>query len=104
MKWHRRRSDDPAIEKAVSVLLTQIAQLNNKADIIMATQAEHAAELQAISAQVAKIGSESAATLEAVAALEAALANAGNTSPEVDAAMAALRAQVQIVDDLVPDA
>lgn len=70
----------------------------------MSTQAELASSLTAISEQVAKIGVESGKTLEKVTALEDALRNAGNTTPEVDAALAALKAQVQIVDDLVPDA
>ena len=70
----------------------------------MATQAELAASLAVVSAQVTKIGVETSATLAKVAELEAALANAGNTSPEVDAALEALKAQVQVVDDLVVDA
>ena len=76
----------------------------NKVDKLMATQAELAASLDLVSAQVTKIAAESSATLAKVADLEAALAAAGNTSPEVDAALAALKAQVQVVDDLVPDA
>ena len=76
----------------------------NKVDKLMATQAELAASLDLVSVQINKIASESSATLAKVADLEAALAAAGNTSPAVDAALAALKAQVQIVDDLVPDA
>jgi len=71
---------------------------------IMADQAQLAADLTAISAQIAKIGTESTATLQKVSDLEAALAGAGGTTPEVDAALAALKAQVQVVDDLVADA
>ena len=37
--------------------------------------------------------------------LEAVIASMGtNVSPELEAAVAALKAQVQLVDDLVPDA
>lgn len=75
-----------------------------KLEQLMATQAELAASLAVVSAQVTKIGVETSATLAKVAELEAALANAGNTSPEVDAALEALKAQVQVVDDLVVDA
>ncbi len=71
---------------------------------IMATQAELAADLQAVTDQVTKIGTETTATLQKVTDLEAALAAGGGTTPEVDAAMAALKAQVKVVDDLVADA
>lgn len=74
-----------------------------KVNQFMATQAQLATELALVSAQVAKIGTETQATLQRVADLEAAIANAGNTTPEVDAALAALKAQVQVVDDLVAD-
>lgn len=70
---------------------------------LMATQAELAKALNDIGAQVAKIGTESTTTLQKVKDLEAALAAAGNTTPEVDAALAALKAQVQVVDDMVAD-
>lgn len=69
----------------------------------MATNAELQADLEAVTAQVAKIGTETSATLQKVTDLEAALAASGGTTPEVDAAMAALKAQVKLVDDLVPD-
>ena len=70
----------------------------------MATQAEHAQALKDVTAAIAKIGTESSKTLQKVTELEEALANQGNTSPEVDAAMQALKDQVTLVDDLVPDA
>lgn len=85
--------DDPAAQ----LILTTLEKL-------MASQAELAASLASVSAQVAKIGTETSGLLTKVADLEAALAAAGNTTPEVDAALAALRAQVQVVDDLVVDA
>ncbi len=85
--------DDPAAH----LILTKLEKL-------MASQAELAASLETVSAQVAKIGTETAGLLAKVTDLEAAIANAGNTTPEVDAALAALRAQVQVVDDLVVDA
>jgi phosphoribosylformimino-5-aminoimidazole carboxamide ribonucleotide (ProFAR) isomerase len=58
--------------------------------------------LEAATAQVAKIGVESGVTLAKVAELEAALAAAGNITPEVATAFEALKAQVQVVDDLIP--
>jgi uncharacterized protein YoxC len=73
-------------------------------EIIMTTQTELATSITALTEQVAKIANESTATLAKVNELEAAIANSGGVSPEVDAAFAALKAQVQIVDDLVPDA
>ena len=75
-----------------------------KLEQLMSTQAELAQSLADVSAQVAKIGDESKTTLARVAALEEAVAAAGGTTPEVDAALAALKAQVQLVDDLVADA
>jgi hypothetical protein len=63
--------------------------------------------LEAATAQVAKIGVESAASVQKVADLEVALAEAiaaGSVIPSsVTVAFEALKAQVQVVDDLVPD-
>lgn len=81
-------------------LLTQILE---GVRTIMATQAELAQALNDLTAQVAKIGTETSATLQKVTELEAALAAAGGTTPEVDAALAALKTQAQATDDLVPD-
>ena len=70
----------------------------------MSTQAELAASLAAVSIQVGKIGTETAGLQAKIAELEAAIVAAGGTTPEVDAALEALKAQVQVVDDLVVDA
>lgn len=70
---------------------------------IMVTQAELAQSLNDLTAQVAKIGVETSATLQKVKDLEAAIAAGGGTTPEVDAALAALKTQAQATDDLVPD-
>ena len=80
-----------------------LLKLTKKVDELMATQAELVTELQAISAAVGKIGTETTATLAKVAELEAALAAAGEVSPAVQAAVDALKAQVEVVDGLVPD-
>lgn len=81
-----------------------LSTLFKKANIIMASQEQLAADLKAISMSVEKIGAETTATLAKVADLEVALARGGMTSPEVDAAIDALKVQVQRVDDLVQDA
>jgi len=76
----------------------------NRSNKIMATQAEHAQDIRDVTTQLQKIGNESAKTLAKVTELEEALANQGNVSQEVQEAMQALKAQVTIVDDMVPDA
>lgn len=75
-----------------------------KLNKIMATQAELAAQLTALTGQVTKIGTETQATLQKVQELQDALNNAGEVTPEVQAAFDALKASVQSVDDLVADA
>lgn len=77
--------------------------LHRKVNFIMATQTELAAELRNVTTQIAKIGVETGKTLQKVIDLEAALAAGGTTTPEVDAALADLKAQAQLTDDLVPD-
>ena len=71
---------------------------------IMSNQAQTLAILTAASEKLTKIGEETKATLQKVEELKDALNNAGNNTPEVDAALTALTNQLQIVDDLVPDA
>lgn len=75
--------------------------INSKQELMMSTQAELSAQLVALTAQVVKSRNE---IIAHVAAIQAALDAAGNTSAEVDAALAALRAELQITDDLIPDA
>lgn len=74
--------------------------LTQKVDAIMATQAEQAATLRALGAQLTKARAE---IIRAVDRLSLAVAAAGATSPEVDAATADLQAVVQTLDDLNPD-
>ena len=66
----------------------------------MASQAEEAAKLTALSEQLTKANDE---IQKAIADLKTALDNAGQTSPEVDAATEALTAKAQALDDIVPD-
>lgn len=84
--------------------------LNLLRSTIMATQAEHAAEIRLLTGQVTKIGGEINATQAAmdllqtrVAELEALLAAGGEVSAEVLEAFASLKAQVQATDDEIPD-
>lgn len=70
---------------------------------IMATQAELAADLRAVTAQIRKIGTETAATLQKVIDLEAVIAAGAPVSEEVLTALAELKTQAQATDDLIPD-
>lgn len=87
-----------------NVILLRLEAIERKVDRLTMTQDELATKLGEVTAQVAKIGTEVSATLQKVTELEAALAAAGNTTPAVDAALAALKAQAQKTDDLIPDA
>jgi hypothetical protein len=82
-------------------ILQSITELK---DLIMATAAELTASLDAATAQITKIGTETTTLLQKIADLEAAIAAGFTTTPEIDAALAALKAQVQVGDDLVVDA
>jgi phosphoribosylformimino-5-aminoimidazole carboxamide ribonucleotide (ProFAR) isomerase len=76
----------------------------SKLNKIMSTQQEIADGLTQATEQLKKIGTESTATLKKVIDLEAALANQPGVTPELQTAFDALKVQVQVVDDLVPDA
>lgn len=78
--------------------------LNQRLDHIMATQSELAQQIAAITAQVAKIGTETSATLQKVIDLQAIIDAGEAVSPELQAAVDALKVQAQKTDDLVPDA
>lgn len=67
---------------------------------IMATQEELATQLLALKEQTDKANAE---LVQKIADLEAAIVAAGNTTPAVDDALAALKASVKAVDDIVPD-
>lgn len=82
---------------AILILLTLIIiQL-----LVMAkTQAEHAQELRDIKVQNEKARAE---ILDKIKDLEDALAAGGTTTQEVDDALDALKASVQVDDDIVAD-
>lgn len=78
----------------------------------MATQAELAADLELVLAQQVKTAGEVAAVQESVTDLQAQVEElealieggaGGEVSQELIDAVAAVKAQAQIVDDLIPD-
>lgn len=77
-----------------------LAAINHLKDTLMETQEQLATDLQALSQQADKAKAE---IVQKLADLEAAIATAGSTTPAVDAALAALKASVQGVDDIVAD-
>jgi C4-dicarboxylate-specific signal transduction histidine kinase len=84
----------------IGFLVINYLKLNN----VMATQQELAAQMNQLGAQLTNISNESKATLQKVAELEAVIGNQDNVSPELQTAFDNLKAQVQTVDDLIPDA
>lgn len=62
-------------------------------------------QITALTTQVGKIQGETSTLLQKIADLTAVIeaGGAGSTTPEFDAALAALTAQVAVVDGLVPD-
>ena len=71
---------------------------------IMATQAEVIAKISALGDKLVKIGGETTALIARVDELQAVIEAGGDASPELVAAVEALVAQAQVVDDLVADA
>lgn len=69
---------------------------------LMATQQEMVVQINGLKDQVAKIGTETSTLITKVNDLLAIIA-AGPVTPELQAAVDSLKAQVQVVDDLVPD-
>lgn len=102
-----------ALHQAISnannnAILIRLAEMERK---IMATQAELAADLRAVRAQQEKTATEIAALQEAqnvainkITELEALVAAGGTVTQELVDAVAAVKAQAQVVDDLIPDA
>lgn len=93
-----------------SETVTILNGMDRKLDKIMATQADLAADLRAVRAQQEKTAAEIAAVqaaqtvaLEKITELEAVIAAGVAPTPELVEAVAAVKAQAQIVDDLIPD-
>lgn len=85
-----------------------LRSINQKLEMIMATEAEIVADLGLVKDQLVNIGLESSATLDKVSELEAIIAAGGGSGGTVTQALvdavAELKAQAQLVDDLTPDA
>lgn len=71
--------------------------------LIMSNQADLVVSLNEVTAKVAKIGQETQALIAKGEELMAAVVAAGQLTPETEAALAALKAQADVVDALVPD-
>lgn len=80
--------------------LALVRRLVNFESNIMVTQAQQAQSLLDLGTQLTKAKGEIVAKVQT---LEDAINAGGVTSPEVDAAMAALKGDVQDLDDLNPD-
>lgn len=87
----------------VEGLMALFVSLNRKADRIIMTQDELVVQLKADSAKIIKIGTETRSLLDKVQALLDQIAN-GEVKQEVTDAAADVQSQLNIVDDLVPDA
>jgi chromosome segregation ATPase len=88
-------------------VLQRIAEMESK---IMATSAELAADLKLVLAQQQKTAGEIASVQTSVDALKAQIVDlegqisvGGTVSQELVDAVAAVKAQAQVVDDLIPD-
>jgi seryl-tRNA synthetase len=84
-------------------VISQLNSINQKLITMAKTQAELAAEMNEVNTQLGKIGNESAKTLQKVEELQAVIDNQPNVDPALQTAFDALKAQVKIVDDMVPD-
>ena len=80
-----------------------LREINLKLDIVMATQNELVTKINAATTQLHKISLESTATLQKVTELQAIIDAMDEVTPELQAAVDALTAQIQAVDDLTPD-
>ena len=85
-------------------VLSRLNSLAKQMEKSMATQAELTAQVQAISATLTKIGTETSTLLTKIDELKAVIAAGPPVTPELQAAVDALAAQAKVVDDLVPDA
>jgi len=90
-----------------NAILDRLAEMENK---IMATQAELSADLKLVleqqqktAAEIASVQAAQTVAIEKIAELEAIIAAGVNPSQELVDAVAAVKAQAQIVDELIPD-
>lgn len=86
-------------------LRADLAKISHQIHQLKESTTMNSAELaQALNDLVAQENKAKAEIVQKIADLEAAIAAGSSTTPEVDAALAALKAAVQGVDDIVPDA
>lgn len=84
-------------------LFTEIKSINQKLEIMAKTQAELAVEMTEVTEQLKKVGNESAKSVAKIAELEEVIKNLPNVEPALQDAFDAVKAQVKLVDDMVPD-
>ncbi len=70
----------------------------------MGNQKDLAEEIKQTTAQLQKVGNESAKLQQKISDLEAVINNQSEVTPELRAAVDELKTQAKIVDDMVPDA
>lgn len=87
-----------------AITVASLLLIHRKVSRIMATQPELVTSINALTANVAKIGNETRELLTRIAALEQAIGEGAPVSPAVLEALSALQEQVSVVDSLVPDA
>ena len=71
---------------------------------IMATQADAAAQLKAVKEKLDKVAVEENGLQTRIAELIATINAGGSVTPELQAAIDAVVAQAQVLDDITPDA
>jgi methyl-accepting chemotaxis protein len=85
------------------VTKNDLVEINNKLNKIMASQADIAGALNETATKVQKIAEETRSLLTKIEELTTAIENQGDVSPELQTAVDNLNAQVEVVDQLVPD-
>lgn len=73
-------------------------------EALMAKQTDLAAQIDTLTGQVDKIGTETTASLAEIETLKAQIADLDNVSPELQASVDRLSARIKAADDLVQDA
>lgn len=93
----------PSLSEMMRAWLLQpaVSALTTLQGTIAMNQAELVEAIVAVGDKLQKIGAESSAMIDEIFALRDLI---GQASPEVEAALLALQARAQAVDDLVPDA
>ncbi len=95
---------DKGRDEMVIKIFETLNLLKTKIDFMAKTQAELTAEMVEVTEQLKKVGNESAKSVAKIAELEEIIKNLPNVSPELQAAFDEVKAQVKLVDDMVPDA